>query len=202
MRRPIRVNNLGQARAIILHRAHATVQNLTRQLTAIGLEAVQVWPSLEPEALAADFVFFDADMGHDEQFPWEAGQSPMPMIALIGSEAPGRIEWALRAGAHAQLLKPVGDNGAYSALLIARDSFDAQRTGAAEIADLRRRLDERRAVVRAVALLAAQGRSEADAYAQLRQMAMAWRVTFEDAALRVVARFDEGTGADGRHNRG
>lgn len=202
MRRPIRVNNLGQARAIILHRAHTTVQNLTRQLTAIGLAAVQVWPALEPEALAADFVFFDADMGHDEQFPWEPGRSPMPMIALIGSEAPGRIEWALRAGAHAQLLKPVGDNGAYSAILIARDSFDAQRAGAAEIADLRRRLDERRAVVRAVALLAAQGRSEADAYAQLRQMAMAWRVTFEDAALRVVARFDEGTGADGRHNRG
>ncbi len=202
MRRPIRVSNLGQARAIILHRAHATVQNLTRQLTAIGLEAVQVWPTLEPEALGADFVFFDADMGHDEQFPWEPGQSPMPMIALIGSEAPGRVEWALRAGAHAQLLKPVGDNGAYSALLIARDSFDAQRAGAAEIADLRRRLDERRSVVRAVALLAAQGRSEAEAYGQLRQMAMAWRVTFEDAALRVVARFDEGTGADGRHNRG
>ena len=62
----------------------------------------------------------------------------MPMIALIGSEAPGRIEWSLRAGAHAQLLKPVGDNGAYSALLIARDAFDAQKALSAEIADLKR----------------------------------------------------------------
>ncbi len=193
MRRPIRIQNLGGARAIILHRPHPTVQALLRQLTAIGLEVTQVWPELGPEALAADFIFFDADMGHDEQFPWTPGDSPMPMIALIGSEAPGRIEWALRAGAHAQLLKPVGDNGAYSALLIARDAFDTERALSVEIADLRRRLDGRLTVVRAVTLLAARGKTEAEAYAQLRQLAMAWRISFEDAAARIAARLD-GTG--------
>ena len=188
MRRAIRIQNLGGASAVILHRPHSTVQALERQLRAIGLQVFEAWPELGPAALAADFVFFDADMGHDEQFPWAPGQSPMPMVALIGSEAPGRIEWALRAGAHAQLLKPVGDNGAYSALLIARDSFDAQRALTVEISDLRRRLDERQTVVRAVTLLAARGaRDDAAAYAQLRQMAMAWRISFEDAAARVVA---------------
>lgn len=188
MRRAIRIQNLGGATAVILHRPHPTVQALERQLRAIGLQVSEAWPELGPVALAADFVFFDADMGHDEQFPWAPGQSPMPMVALIGSEAPGRIEWALRAGAHAQLLKPVGDNGAYSALLIARDAFDAQRALTVEISDLRRRLDERQTVVRAVTLLAARGaRDDAAAYAQLRQMAMAWRVSFEDAAARVVA---------------
>lgn len=189
MRRPMRIQNLGGATAVILHRPHPTVQALDRQLRAIGLQVSQAWPDLGPGALGADFVFFDADMGHDEQFPWAPGQSPMPMVALIGSEAPGRIEWALRAGAHAQLLKPVGDNGAYSALLIARDAFDAQRSLSVEIADLRRRLDERQTVVRAVTLLAANGaRDDAAAYGQLRQMAMAWRISLEDAAARVVAR--------------
>jgi AmiR/NasT family two-component response regulator len=187
------------------------VQALERQLRAIGLRVTAVWPQLGPEALGADFVFFDADMGHDEQFPWAPGQSPMPMVALIGSEAPGRIEWALRAGAHAQLLKPVGDNGAYSALLIARDAFDAQRALSVEIADLRRRLDERQTVVRAVTLLAARGPGDdAAAYGQLRQMAMAWRVSFEEAAARVVARLTEAQtggrggeqGDDDRRNRG
>lgn len=201
MRRPIRIQNLGGARAIILHRPHPTVQALTRQLTAIGLEVSQHWPEIGPEGLAADFVFFDADMGHDAQFPWAPGASPMPMIALIGSEAPGRIEWSLQIGAHAQLLKPVGDNGAYSALLIARDAFDAQRALSAEIADLRRRLDERQTVVRAVTLLAARGRTEAEAYAQLRQMAMAWRVNFEDAAARIVARLGEGRSDDDRRDQ-
>jgi AmiR/NasT family two-component response regulator len=198
-RRPIRIPELGGAEAIILHRPHPTVQALTRQLTAIGLRVTQVWPDVGPQALAADYIFFDADMGHDGMFPWEPGQPPIPMVALIGSEAPGRIEWSLKAGAHAQLLKPVGDNGAYSALLIARDAFDAQRALSAEIADLRRRLEERQTVVRAVTLLAARGKTEAEAYAQLRQLAMAWRISFEDAAARIVAA--QG-GPDDRSQRG
>ena len=203
-RRPLRIQNLGSARAVILHRPHPVVLALERQLRAIGLEVLQAWPDLGPEALGADFVFFDADMGHDDQFPWPAGRSPMPMIALIGSEAPGRIEWALSAGAHAQLLKPVGDSGAYSALLIARDAFDVQRALSVEIADLRRRLDERQTVVRAVTLLAARaGKDDAAAYDQLRQMAMAWRVSFEEAAARVVAQMtDRQDDDDDRRNRG
>ncbi|MBK6465873.1 MAG: ANTAR domain-containing protein [Rhodobacter sp.] len=203
MRHPIRIQNLGGASAIILHRPHPNVQALERQLRAIGLTVSQAWPDLGPEALGADFIFFDADMGHDEQFPWAPGESPLPMVALIGSEAPGRIEWALRAGAHAQLLKPLGDSGAYSALLIARDAFDAQRALSVEIADLRRRLDERQTVVRAVTLLAAHGaKDDAAAYGQLRQMAMAWRVSFEDAAARVVARHTAGQDEDDRRDRG
>jgi AmiR/NasT family two-component response regulator len=192
MKRPVRIQNLGGARAIILHRPHPLVQALTRQLTAIGLEVLVHWPDLEPEAMAADFVFFDADMGHDAQFPWKPGEAPMPMIALIGSEAPGRIEWSLGIGAHAQMLKPVGDNGAYGALLIARAAHDARCALAAEVADLRRRLDGRQTVVRAVTLLAARGRTEAEAYDQLRQIAMAWRVSFEDAAERIVAQASGG----------
>lgn len=201
-RRPIRTPDLGGAQAIILHRPHPTVQALTRQLTAIGLRVFHIWPDLGAEVLAADFVFFDADMGHDGMFPWTPGHPPIPMIALIGSEAPGRVEWSLKAGAHAQLLKPVGDNGAYSALLIARDTFDAQKALSAEIADLRRRLEERQTVVRAVTLLAARGKSEIDAYAQLRQMAMAWQISFEDAAARIVAAQGAGRDSDDRHHRG
>lgn len=201
----VRFQDLGGARAMIAHRPHPTVTALERQLAAIGLQVCSCWPDLSPDALAMDFVFFDADMGHDAQFPWAAGRAPMPMIALIGSEAPGRVEWALQAGAHAQLLKPIGDGGAYSALLIARDAFNRQRAQAAEIADLRRRLDERQTVVRAVTLLAARGKTEAEAYAQLRQMAMAWRINFEDAAARIVAAGPNGNktgGQDDQRSRG
>ncbi|MDZ4096201.1 MAG: ANTAR domain-containing protein [Paracoccaceae bacterium] len=199
MKRGVRIQNLGGARALILHRPHPTVQALTRQLTAIGLQIVVAWPDLAADALVADFVFFDADMGHDAQFPWKPGCSPMPMIALIGSEAPGRVEWSLQIGAHAQLLKPVGDSGAYSALLIARAAFDARCRLSAEIADLQHRLSERQTVVHAVTLLAARGKTEAEAYAQLRQMAMAWRISFEEAAARIVARFADDGGCDDRH---
>jgi len=80
----IRTENLGGATAWILHRPHPSVQGLIRQLGVIGLEARLAWPELSAEAIAADFIFYDADMGHDEQFPWSPGQSPMQMIALIG----------------------------------------------------------------------------------------------------------------------
>ena len=187
MRRRIRAQNLGGAKAVLLHRPHPTVQALERQLRAIGLDVEQCWPDLPASVLAADFVFFDADHGHDSQFPWAPGEAPMPMIALIGSEAPGRIEWALNAGADAQLVKPIGDGGAFSALLTARAAFDAREALASEIDALRQRLDQRQTVVRAVTMLMGMGKTEEDAYAQLRAMAMAWRISFEAAAERVVA---------------
>ena len=193
----LRVPDLGGARALILHRPHATVQALARQLSAIGLTHEAHWPDLPASALGADFVFFDLDMGHDEQFPWRPGQAPMPTVALIGSEAPGRVEWALRMGADAQLLKPVGDNGVYSALLIARTAFEARRAMAGEIEGLRSRLAERQTVVRAVTLLTTDGDDEA-AYAELRKLAMGWRITIEEAAARVVASRE---GPDVRHRR-
>lgn len=184
--RRLRVPDLGGARAVILHRPHPTVQALARQLSVIGLSQEAHWPDLPAAALGADFVIFDMDRGHDEQFPWPPGQAPMPLIALIGSEAPGRVEWALRMGADSQLLKPVGDNGVYSALLIARAAFEGRRALAGEIDGLRARLAERQTVVRAVTRLAAGGDDEA-AYAELRRLAMGWRVTIEEAASRVLA---------------
>ncbi len=200
MKSAIRIENLGGARAIILHRPHVTVQALSRQLSAVGLNVTSCWPELGPDALAADFIFFDADLGYDEQFPWAPGQSPIPMIALIGSEAPGRVEWSLWMGAHAQILKPVGDSGAYSALLIARHTFDSRRRLSTEVEGLQKRLDERQTVIRAVTLLAIRTRSEETAYAQLRQLAMSWRISFEAAAARVVARYGEERGEDDRRS--
>ncbi len=203
MSRISRIPNLGGARAFILHRPHPTVGALSRQLVAIGLEIVECWPELPAEALAADFVFFDVDLGFDEQFPWKPGEQPVPLIALIGSEAPGRIEWALSHKADAQLLKPVGTAGVYSALLIARQSFEARRRLADEIASLETRVAERQTIVRAVAALAAQGADDRRAYAQLRSLAMTWQVSVEQAARRIVAMSEEGETEDGddRSNR-
>lgn len=198
MSRAARIPNLGGARAFVLHRPHTTVQAITRQLSAIGLEAVECWPHLPAEALAADFVFFDADLGFDEQFPWKSGEAPMPLVALIGSEAPGRIEWALSHKADAQLLKPVGTAGVYSALLIARQSFEARRQLAGEIASLRERVGERQTIVRAVAALS-KGSDDDRAYAQLRSLAMSWQISVEEAARRIVAMTQAEDGDDQSH---
>ena len=191
MKRAVRIDDLGGAHAIVLHRPHPVVAALIRQLQAVGLRATTCWPVLQADALAADFIFFDADMGFDDQFPWTPGTAPMPLIALIGSEAPGRVEWALSTGATAQILKPVGDSGVYSALLIASNAFEARRALSAQVADLRRRLGERQTIVRAVVLMIGKTGSDAAAYAALRQEAMDARISLEEAAARVVARMTE-----------
>lgn len=198
MRRRLSIPELGGARAVILHRPHANVTALVRQLEAVGLHVECHWPELPASVRGADYLFVDVDMAYDDQFPWEPGEAPLPTIALIGSEAPGRIEWLMNFGADAQVLKPVGDNGGYSALLIARATFDARIGLAGEIDTLRQRLGQRQTVVQAVAVLATRGKSEDAAYEQLRGMAMAWRVSFEEAAKRIVSSVSDG-GTDKDH---
>ncbi|WP_343502173.1 ANTAR domain-containing response regulator [Alloyangia pacifica] len=187
MRGRLSIPELGGARAVILHRPHANVTALVRQLEAVGLHVDCCWPELPASVRGADFLFIDVDTAFDDQFPWSPGDAPLPTIALIGSEAPGRIEWLMNFGVDAQILKPVGDNGVYSALLIARATFDARIGLAGEIQNLRQRLGQRQTVVQAVAVLATRGKTENEAYEQLRGMAMAWRVSFEEAAARIVA---------------
>lgn len=187
MKRNFRIPNLGGASAIILHRPHGVVASIARQLEAIGVTRIECWPELGADAVAADFIFFDVDLGHDEQFPWQPGDAPMPLIALIGSEAPGRIEWALNHNADAHLLKPVGNAGVYSALLIARRAFDARKQLDSEIHALGERVAARQTIVRAVAILEERGLDDEQAYAQLRALAMNWQMSMEDAARRVVA---------------
>ncbi|MAZ82002.1 MAG: transcriptional antiterminator [Rhizobiales bacterium] len=195
-RRNYRIPTLGGAKALILHRPHAVVDTLLRQLDAIGLDGTAVWPELDADAISADYIFFDSDFGYDEQFPWKPGEAPMPLIALIGSEAPGRIEWALSHRADSHLLKPIGNSGVYSALLIARRTFDASKALSASIADLRDRVSQRQTIVQATMLLAARGLDETAAYKQLRDLAMNWNISIEEAARQIVDWSKEGKEAD------
>ena len=186
MSQGIVIPNLGGARAVFVHRPHPTVGALTRQLGAIGLSVEAHWPELPASGVLADYIFFEADMGHDSQFPWKPGTAPMPMIALIGSEAPGRIEWALSHGADSHLVKPVANSGIYSALLIARQGFEARQRLADEVRGLKSRVADRQTIVRAVVALGSGGVGEERAYAQLRALAMSWQTTIEEAARRVL----------------
>lgn len=104
--------NFEGRRALVLHRPHELVEALSRQLRQLGVTPLTAWPEMA-DATAADLLFFDADMGFDGQFPWPEGMAPMPTIALIGSEAPGRLAWAIRQGADAHLLKPIGSGGVF-----------------------------------------------------------------------------------------
>lgn len=181
-------NFVGQ-RALILHRPHAVIEAIARQLSQLGIAHEQYWPELPLDLDFSRFgqLFFDADMGYDGQFPWPAGTAPMPAIALIGSEAPGRVAWAIGQGADAHLLKPVGSAGIYSALVIATTAFRRRSALGAELAGLRQQLAGRQVLAEATAQLMLTRSCDAGAaYGLLRELAMNERITIETAALRVL----------------
>lgn len=193
-------NFVGQ-RALILHRPHAVVDAIARQLRQLGISEESIWPELPPalDAGRFDHLFFDADMGFEAQFPWEPGQAPMPTIALIGSEAPGRLAWAIRQGTDAHLLKPVGSGGIFSALVIASIACRQRLTLAAELAGLRQQLAGRQVLAEATAqLMASIGCDARHAYAKLRQLAMSDRTTLEAMASKII---NEGKEHDDRRSR-
>jgi AmiR/NasT family two-component response regulator len=187
--------------ALIVHRPHATVDSIIRQLRQIGVAADVLWPDLPADFDVAGYnmIFFDAEMGHDGQFPWGPGAAPMPSVALIGSEAPGRVEWAIRRGADAHLLKPIGSGGIYSAMLIASHAFEQRSQLRAEIDGLRYRLSRREGLAAATAqIMVTQHISAAQAYKALRLLAMAERVPIEEMAARLI---DPGAAAVKRNGR-
>lgn len=175
-------------RALILHREHSNTEALTRQFDRIGVTAVTIWPEIERHGFKGhDILLFDADMGYDAQFPWAAGEAPIPTIALIGSEAPGRVTWAVSHGADAQLLKPIGSSGVYSALVIATHAFRRRKTLEHSVGELTGRLANRENLAEATAMLMVRhGISAAAAYARLRRQAMEERRTIDDIALSIL----------------
>lgn len=185
-RSPRMDTNLRGARMLVLHRPHESLRLLRRQAEIIGLEVTECWPALPEDAGSHDFLVLDADTGHDGQLPWGAAPMPLPTVALIGSEAPGRIDWIMSRGVHATLMQPVGDRGLYAALLMARHRFGAEAELAASLEKHAWQLSQRENIVRASVLLA-EGAADADGYAALRRAAMAERVTIEEAALIVIA---------------
>jgi AmiR/NasT family two-component response regulator len=193
--------NFEGQRALLLHRPHAVVEAIARQLTQIGIEPVQCWPEAGAgiDIKTFDQLFYDVDMGYDGQFPWPPGLAPMPTIALIGSEAPGRLAWAMQQGADAHLLKPVGSAGIYSALVIATGAFRARMRLAAELAGLNQQLACRQMLAEATAhLMLARSCDASTAYGLLRQMAMSERLTLEAMARRLV---EQGGDAGERRSR-
>ncbi|MEJ8475401.1 ANTAR domain-containing response regulator [Roseibium algae] len=169
--------------AAILHRPHSDRDGVCRQMDRLGIAVDCVWPELGMEHSKANVLVFDADMGHEAQFPWAFDVQPMPMIALMGTEAPGRVEWAIRRGAGAHLNKPITSSGVYGALVVAQHSFDARRAFENRISVLEQRLSRRPQVVTAImSLMQLHNCDPQTAYRILRDLAMAARLSIEEAA--------------------
>ena len=175
-------------RAVILHRPDESVDRIVRQLGLLGLSAHTQWAPLDLGRTPAEIAFVDADQGWCGLLPWENGAPPIPLVALLQSEAPGRVAWALSQGAGAILSKPVAAAAIYPALVLAVSVHRERASNAERHALLEERIRMRPLVHGAVrAIMGCQHLDEDTAYRRLRLSAMGRRITMEQAAAEILA---------------
>ena len=155
---------LGQ-RAMILHRPGDTTDRLVRQCALLGLRVEARWRPLRAVE-DVDIVLVDADEGWDGLLPWTPAEKPAPLVALLASEAPGRIAWALDQGADALIAKPVTASAVYPALVMATRRHAEARQLNERIAKARR--------ARAAAAARACRRADLDGRGWLRRERGLW----------------------------
>ncbi len=172
--------NFRGQRALVLHWKDNNRVTLVRQLETLGLKVDVLWPADDVSANGYDVIFFDADQGYDGLFDWPPGQPPIPLIAIMGSEAPGRIEWTLSRAPSAYLVKPIGSTGVFSTLAIAFHTFGTTKELKDAIAELTRRAKARSIVFKAIlSVMAHFGIGDDEAYRLLRAESMNQRISIE-----------------------
>ncbi|QFT45404.1 ANTAR domain protein [Roseivivax sp. THAF40] len=173
--------------ACVLHPSTEVRERVALRLSSLGIRTEGRWPALLPEDAAVDLLVVDIDRGEDGQFPWPSGEAPMPVVGLVGSETPGRLQWALRQDVDAFL--PIGATATlFSALVIAtaRHAERAERRRATAEADRRNGL--RLEVIRAVlVIMRREDIDEAAALKRLRAFAMVEQLPLEDAATQLLS---------------
>ena len=165
--------NFTNWRVVILHRPDSTTDRLIRQLQLFGCSVDTRWEPLSSDHVP-DLVIVDADQGWVGLLPWSTPDAAScPVVAILGSEAPSRIEWAYAQGAGAILAKPLNASAIYPAIVLAVAVHEERQKVREQIARLEERARLRPLVLTAVKTLSVQRKiTEEQAYALLRTSAM------------------------------
>lgn len=173
-------------RATVLHREDSNTERLTRQLKLIGFQVTVQWQPLDAADLP-DLVLVDADQGWDGLLSWTGGNAPCPLVALLGSEAPGRIAWAMEQGVGAIIAKPVSSSAVYPALVMALGIHRERKAVFEKMRHLEERVRLRPLVHAAVErIIAVRKVDEEFAYTILRNCAMQRRMPMEQVAASIL----------------
>jgi AmiR/NasT family two-component response regulator len=135
--------------------------------------------SLQPER---DILFVDGDL--EGAVAIEVNPTSrlpqVPVIGLVGVEAPSRLKALVNLGATSFLRKPVHGGAVYASLFMGINQFLLRSEMHERLQDLEARRRGRRAVIRAVIWLMREYRLDEDAaYSQLRRESMRARQNLE-----------------------
>ncbi len=211
---PRLVQNFSGSRAIICAGECGSIEPLARTLVNLGLAVEHCGltdrPLGESASLKPDrdilFLDGDTDVGATWPDPLAGLLPPVPVIALVGHEAPSRLKALMQCGATAFLRKPVHGAGVYSALFVGVNEHRHRRHLEARLSEHESRRRSRRALIKAIVhLVRHDGMDDDTAYEYLRKESMKSRQSVEafcEAYIRQLAcRETEAFGARAKEAR-
>lgn len=207
------VQNFRQRRALILSRDARAIETISMMVTRLGMSVESLSPEdctlpLLPEGAEAqrDVLFLDGDLNvlPEMGLGGTGGgnmQTHIPVLGLVGIEAPSRLRSLMQFGATAFLSKPVHRGSIFSALYLAINTFENMADLRLSVQELENRRRYRRHVIKAVTLvMKSHSLDDEGAFALLRKEAMRARLSLEayceSAVQRSTARSLDDKGPD------
>jgi AmiR/NasT family two-component response regulator len=178
---------------LVIHAEDRNRTILTETMTRLGLKICVSDPS---DVLAirnglggAEIVVFDTDMVEGMALASAGERIMVPVIAIVGLEAPGRLQRAFELEPSAVLYKPLRSTGIYSALFFATNEHRRRNDVAQDLQLLEARHRSRRFVTRAIVhLMRDRGIDDEEAFRLLRKESMRRRLTIEEYAVQLAER--------------
>lgn len=184
MSEPRIIQNFIGYRATIATEQPAAVDQLEDMLTKLGISSVVaevVDSKLQIDPGDKDVLFIDSDLNVAVETGALEPSRCLPVIGIIGVEAPSRLRSLMQLGATATLRKPVHRATVYSALFVGINEFRRRRYLADRLEEHERRRLLRKSLVKAVLIVMQRtGGDYASAYDQLRRESMRSRQSIED----------------------
>jgi response regulator NasT len=149
-----------------------------------GAEAISFARSLTP-----DIIFMDINMpgvSGIEAAEIIGAERIAPVVMVTAFSQGAYVEQAAAAGAMAYVVKPFTRTDVMPAMTLAMARFAEVSALAAEVDDLGERLETRKLVDRAKAILMTRGMTEAEAFKRLQKLAMDKRKTLREIAEAVI----------------
>ena len=186
------VQNFRGVHALVIHGQDRNRAVLTETLTKLGLKVRVADPSDAPTIRGAlneaEIIVFDTDMAEAVALAWAGERVAVPVIAIVGLEAPGRLQRAFELEPAAVLYKPLRSTGIYSALFFATNEQRRRHELALKMQLLEGRHRSRRFVTRAIIdLMRDRGIDDEEAFRLLRKESMRRRLTIEEYAVQLAA---------------
>lgn len=195
MNPPRAIQNFRGFRAVWWGPPAAAGETLASVLARLGI-ALTTLDEIGREALVPerDILFIDGDGAFDPATAARSGRilPRVPVIGVVGSEAPSRLKALSDSGATALLRKPIHPSTVYAALFLAVNNHARFARLEDRLEDADRRRSGRRFVVKAlVRLMHERGLCDEQAFALLRRESMRLRMGLEDYAQTLCSDLDQ-----------